>query len=229
MKEERIAQLVTVPEWKTILLDLVEKNEIDPWDVDIVRLTSLYLEEIKRRKDLDLYVPANAVLASSILLYLKSRVLKEEKEKLKVPEEPEVFLEEPEEMPGVIEEIPEGVVVVPPGRIVRRRISLDELLEAMDKLMKRGVRKRPVEPPPDVEDFFDVVEEEDVEDYIAEVYSRILSSLDSTGMTTLSEITPADPLEFVKTLLAVLYLASEGKLEVFQEEVFGEVIIRVVG
>jgi len=220
-----------VPEWKSLLLDLVEKNEIDPWNVDIVRLTSLYLEEIRRRRDLDLYVPANAVLASSILLWLKSKVLRRMKEDLEEPEEEEVVdlvVEEPEELPLVLE--PPEVTVVPPSRITQRRITLDELLDVMEKLMKKGVKKKTVEVVlPDVEEFFEEMEKgEDVEDYVEEVKRRLLEAADSTGMVLLSSFAPRDPLEFVKTLLALLYLASEGFVELFQEQVFGEVIVKVV-
>ncbi len=235
MQEERITQLITVPEWKSILLDLVEKNEIDPWDVDIVRLTELYLEEIQKLRGLDLYIPANAVLAASILLYLKSRVLKELREELERQEEEEVepidmVLPEPEEVlvPEAGEVLPPPRVV-PPSRLVKRGVTLEELLDVMEKLMKKRPRKKPVEPLPEVEDFFERFEEEDVESFVEEVYEKVLSLKDSTDMVTLSAIAPKDPLSFVKTFLALLYLANEGRVELFQEEVFGEVIVRVVG
>ena len=235
MEEERISQLITIPEWKTILLELVEKNEIDPWNVDIVRLTSLYLEEIKRRRDLDLYLPANAVLASSILLWLKSKILREVKEELEPKEDteqiPEIIdpLPEVEELPDVV--IPEDVspqTVLPPSRIVRRTVSLDELLEVMERIMKKGVRRvaRPVLP--EVEEFFEEMEEEDVEDYVEEVLGEIKRLSDSTGMVLLSKLASSDPLNFVKTFLAVLYLANQGKTELYQERAFGDVIIKTL-
>lgn len=236
MDEERITQLITVPEWKTILLDLVEKNEIDPWNVDIVRLTSLYLDEIRRRKDLDLYVPANAVLASSILLWMKSSILKNAREELEekeeVPEEVVEILDVPEEPEPVLEGVVEQVepTVIPPERIVKRTVSLDELLDAMEKLMRKGVRMKKFEPLPEVEDFFEAMEtEEDVEDYVAEVFDRILEKKDSTGAVLFSTLAGRDPLNIVKTLLALLYLANEKKVELYQENVFGDIVVKVIG
>ncbi len=237
MEEERITQLITVPEWKTILLDLVEKNELDPWNIDIVRLTNLYIEEIRRRKDNDLYLPANAVLASSILLWLKSKILKQVREELEEKEEPpidEVPIDIVEPLPEVEEPVdvflPEPRVV-PPSRITTRPITLDELLDTMEKLMKKGIKKKPaIVQLPEIEEFFEKMEEgEDVEDYVKTVYERLLEKKDSTGMVLLSVLAGDDPLEFVKTLLALLYLANEGKVELFQEEVFRDVIVRVKG
>ena len=237
MEEERITQLITVPEWKTILLDLVEKNELDPWNIDIVRLTNLYIEEIRRRKDNDLYLPANAVLASSILLWLKSKILKQVREELEEKEEPpeeEVIFDVVEPLPEVEEPIEQSLPeprIVPPSRIATRPISLDELLDTMEKLMKKGIKKRPVAVQlPEVEEFFEEMEEgEDVEDFVETVYKRLLERKDSTNMVLLSSLVDNDPLGFVKTLLAILYLANEKKVELFQEEVFGDIIIMVVG
>jgi segregation and condensation protein A len=233
MEEERITELLSVPEWKSILLDLVKKNELDPWNIDIIKLTSLYLDEIRRRKDLDLYIPANAVLASSILLWLKSSILKSAKEELEEKEEePEMIepLPEPEPEPLIVEEAPVEGVIVPPERIVKREISLDELLDAMEKLMKKGVRMKKFEPLPEVEDFFEAMEtDEDVEDYVEEVYERAKRMKDSTDSVLFSSLAGKDPLNMVKTLLALLHLATEGKVELYQEEVFGEIVVRVIG
>ena len=86
------------------------------------------------------------------------------------------------------------------------------------------------EPLPEVEDFFEAMEtEEDVEDYVAEVFDRILEKKDSTGTVLFSTLAGKDPLNIVKTLLALLYLANEKKVELYQEDVFGDIVVRVVG
>ena len=229
MEEERIKEIVEMPEWKSILLDLVERNEIDPWNVDIVKLSELYLREIKKFDSLT--VPANALLASAILLWLKSRVLKTIREELE-PEPPVEPLEEPEEYVFdvvITEELPEEVVPAkPPTRLVQRRVTLEELLSIMEKYMKRGVRRKKIEPVGEAVELFERVEEEDVESFVAEVENRIRKEADREGLVAFSRLAGNEPRQFVKTLLAVLYLANEGKVEVFQEEPFEEIFIRVV-
>lgn len=230
MEEERIKEIVELPEWKSILLDLVEKNEIDPWNVDIVKLSELYLQEIKKFDSLT--VPANALLASAILLWLKSRVLKDIREELEpvIEELPEVedyafdaVLTTPEE-----EENEEVVVVRPPTRIVQRRVTLEELLNIMEKYMKKGIRRKKIEPMEEAVELFERMEEEDVENFINEVERMIKREADKEGLVIFSRIAGNDPALFVKTLLAVLYLANEGKVEIFQEEPFKEIFIKVV-
>lgn len=52
---------------------MVEEGKLDPWNVDIVELANVYLEEIKKMEVLDMRIPARAVLAAAFLLKKKSR------------------------------------------------------------------------------------------------------------------------------------------------------------
>ena len=61
--------------WQTIIYDLVRKEEMDPWDIDITKLTQKYLQEIKKLQEHDFFISGKVILASSILLRLKSHKL----------------------------------------------------------------------------------------------------------------------------------------------------------
>ncbi len=217
MEEGKIVELVRVPEWKSMLYELVDKGEIDPWNVDIVRLTSIFIEEIRQMKSKDLYIPANVVLAASILLYLKSSILREEKEERDTEVVEDIVLPEPEDVPPPTEE------VVAPLRLTRRKVSLEELMNVMEKLMKKTPKKEPYKPP-EVEEVFALPDEgEEVDLYIEEVYRKVRNA----EVVYLRELYN-DTEEFVRVLLALLYLATEGKVELIQEEIFGEVLVKVV-
>ena len=58
--------------WQSIILDLVKSGELDPWDVDISLLTQRYLETIKKMQESNLFISGKVLLASGILLKLKS-------------------------------------------------------------------------------------------------------------------------------------------------------------
>ncbi|RLG69280.1 MAG: hypothetical protein DRO07_02530, partial [Candidatus Iainarchaeum archaeon] len=76
--------LIEQPTWKSILLDLVRKEKMDVWAIDLVELSQKYLQRIQELKENNLRIPANAMLACAILLKLKSRTIKlphEEEEK----------------------------------------------------------------------------------------------------------------------------------------------------
>ena len=68
----QLIDLVDKPSWKMLLTEIVEKEHLDPWDIDIAQLTHSYIEHISNARKLDFRVPANAVLVSAILLRFKS-------------------------------------------------------------------------------------------------------------------------------------------------------------
>src|SRR3989338_1400050 len=70
-----LVDLIDQPAWKTILIELVKSEKMDPWNIDIIELSGKYLQKISELGGTDLRIPANAILASAILLKFKSRIL----------------------------------------------------------------------------------------------------------------------------------------------------------
>lgn len=69
--------------WQQLLTNLVKKDKMDPWDLDVSLLTKRYIGMIKKMKELDFRVSGKVVLAAAILLKLKSnRLLGEEIDEL---------------------------------------------------------------------------------------------------------------------------------------------------
>ena len=92
-----LVSLVELPEWKSILLDLVKKERMDPWNIDLVDLTQKYLDRVRKMQENNLYVPANALLACAILLNMKADVLRQYYQELE--EENSVAQEPLEDVP----------------------------------------------------------------------------------------------------------------------------------
>ncbi len=67
-----LLDMVEKPTWKTLLTEIVQKEKMDPWDIDIAELTHAYVQRISEMRRPDFRVPANAVLATAILLRFKS-------------------------------------------------------------------------------------------------------------------------------------------------------------
>lgn len=127
-----IVQLVAQPTWREFLVELVATQQMDPWDIDITSLADVYLSKVREMQALDLRVPANVILASAILLYFKAQALKLEDEEPYIPEVEETNL-------LMSQQIPE--LVYRPNRPRTRRVTLDELLHALDRVLKQGPRK----------------------------------------------------------------------------------------
>lgn len=58
-----------------ILIDMVKKGKIDPWNIDIVDITDKYLSKLFEMKSKNLRLTGRTLLFASILLNLKSRAL----------------------------------------------------------------------------------------------------------------------------------------------------------
>ena len=54
------------------VVDLIRSGDLDPWDVDILKLCDLYIGEIKKQSDLR--ISGNAILTAAVLLRLKSSI-----------------------------------------------------------------------------------------------------------------------------------------------------------
>ena len=58
--------------WRSIIIDLVKKEDMDPWDINISLLSKKYIDRIKQLKESDLKVSGKVLLAAAILLRVKS-------------------------------------------------------------------------------------------------------------------------------------------------------------
>src|SRR3989338_2157700 len=78
MSHDRVLALLLQKDeitWQTILLDLVKTGEIDPWNVDISILANKYLDIVRKLQEANLFISGKIILASAILLKIKSEKL----------------------------------------------------------------------------------------------------------------------------------------------------------
>ena len=77
VKQEQIQDLLFNRElgWQEIIYDLINTEQLDPWDIDIIILTNKYLEKIKEFEETDFFVSSKVLLAASLLLRIKSEIL----------------------------------------------------------------------------------------------------------------------------------------------------------
>jgi len=210
--------LVAQPTWREMLLDLVVTEKLDPWNIDLVEIASKYLERIRNLQKLDLRVPANLILAASILLRFKSDALRFEEEEQVVEEQ--VFIDElqpPLEIPmlSLRTRIPR-----------KRKVTLDELMTALEEVFEEQRRKQ--EKPVIRENLLINMPKYDITERMKEIYGRVKKLADSAGLVTFSSLLKSKTREeIIYTLLPILHLAQDGKLSVFQEKFFGEIFIQL--
>ena len=204
--------------WRDLLIDLVDKNKLDPWNIDIVEIVDKYISTVKALKVMDLRVPANIILAAAILLRLKSNYISLQD----YDETGEMGIAEDVKVPGVMVDPLNFRLRLPP----KRKISLTELIAALDeameiKLLKESPRQRAsVFVPIKLENF-------DIEAETERLYGIIKENVDKSNMVTFSYISKLSSINdiLLELFIPLLFLAHKGKVGLIQERFFSEIII----
>ena len=192
----------------SLIVPLIEEGKLDPWEVDIVELANLYLEELRRREILDLRIPARAIVATAFLLKKKVEVLfpkpprKPRERKYTLQEIVEMF---EEEYTDVEQELQENVEKI--QRVVKRK-------RTKRKPQKREEPKKEI--PLHISKF---------EDVLVELW-EFFKNLD-VG-TRLKFFTFIDKRNFVPQVMALLYLDYDNKIRLYQEKPFGDLEIEIL-
>ena len=203
--------------WRDLLLDLAEKNKLDPWNIDIIDIVDKYIDTVKKLKVLDLRVPANIILAAAILLRLKSNYIS-----LQDYADTEEPSEAGFERPNIVVDTLNFRLRLPPTR----KISLTELISALDEAMKiKETRLSPSEKPLP---FIPIkLENFDIEAETEKLYDIMKENVDKSNMVTFSYLSRLssinDPL--LGLFIPLLFLAHKDRVTMIQEKFFSEIII----
>ena len=143
--QEQVHGLLFNPKigWQSIIYDLINSEQLDPWDIDLSLLANKYLEKIKEFEEASFFVSSQVLLAAAFLLRLKSEILlneelkslddilmgRNEGEKKKYGHE---RIELDEDIPGLVPRTP----------LPRfRKVSLEELMSALGNAIKTENRR----------------------------------------------------------------------------------------
>ncbi len=120
--------------WQDIIHDLINTEQLDPWNVDLVILTGKYLEKVQKLEEADFFVSSQVLVAAAFLLRIKSEILLNKHIKSiddilfnRNTEEKKYSYERIE----LDDEIPELVPRSPMPRF--KRVTLQELMESLNK------------------------------------------------------------------------------------------------
>jgi len=233
INQERIFEIITGKEisWHEIIYDLINSDQLDPWDVDIALLAQRYLEKIKLLEETNFVVSSKVLLAASLLLRIKSELLLNHyiksidnilfgrKPEQKKPQERIVIDES---------EIPFLYPRTPLPRY--KKISLDELMAALDHAMNTEVRRIKKEVRKKQAEFqTDIVLPKmgiNIKDRIRAFYARFLTSFTKkNNKISYSELTRNDREEKLACFLPMLHLTNQQRLYLQQEKHFDEIWI----
>ena len=145
VKQEQIHDILFNREigWQEIIYDLINTEQLDPWDINIILLTNRYMEKIQELEEADFFVSSKVLLAASLLLRIKSEILLNKYiksiDEILFGKKEEQKTQSPMERIELEEEIPE---LIPKSPIPRyKRVTLEELMESLNKAIKTENRR----------------------------------------------------------------------------------------
>jgi segregation and condensation protein A len=220
----QLEHMVSTPTWKDILLDLIASHRVDPWNVDILQLSDAFIKRVREMESFDFVLEANVILAAAILLKYKSN-----------------YLSMLNYQSGLQEFIPEGVVAdageelpeltlssrIPP----RRQITLNELVSEMERIIKYENVERSHAHRGVITETLDLeLQQGDVERDMQQLLGRIKDNTDSEGWSIFSRLVDGcEPRGVVYSLVCLLHLVQMESVDIRQDELFGEIFIKLLG
>jgi len=128
--------------WQAIIYDLINTEQLSPWDIDLSVLTNKYLEKIRELEEANFFVSSKVLLAASLLLRIKSEILLNQD----IPTLDEILFGNKNEKKGQQEklefnedEFPDLVPRTPLPRF--RKVTLQELMSALGKAITTETRR----------------------------------------------------------------------------------------
>ncbi|NHJ12177.1 MAG: hypothetical protein EAX95_00790 [Candidatus Thorarchaeota archaeon] len=205
-----------VPFWAAppyiLLTDVLQLDKIKPWNVDVGKLVAGFLKEMKRLGDIDFRVSGSALYSASVIFMKKTRELVE------------LGLLPPDD-----EEEDEDLVIPlirPPFRVTNQRVTLEELLIAMDRVLSKGVRQRSspsrarrYSTKADPLAFKMESTRADVEENIADVYDDLCKVMEVGDESKFVDLLMNNSRrEIVRMFFAILHLFARAYIDIWMDE-----------
>ena len=219
--EERLYTLITSREltWEGLIRDIVVREGLDPWDIDVGVIALRFVERIRELKKADLKISGKFILAAAILLKMKADFLISK------------HLEE-ETLPAKTEDLSiyrHGDAELEPHIPLpkQRKVTLDELINSLRSALvvkdRRTARYREREIKMTVK-----LRKIDVAAKIKELFRRITDFFERLGMPEIrfSELVHSRlRFEVLWTFIPLIHLANKGLIKLKQDEEFGEIYV----
>ncbi len=217
--------------WQSIIYDLINTEQLDPWDVDLGLLSTRYLEKIKLFEEANFFVSSKVLMAAALLLRIKSEILLNND----LPGLDDILYGREDQGNGEVQErlelddeIPELVPRTPIPRM--RKVTLQELMGALGKAIKteeRRIRKIVIDKQRLMETDVSLPKRSiNVHAKMKEVYS-ILQKMFSqkNDKMKFSDLSGMTREERIETFVPLLHLDNQQKVVLEQDNHLGEIMV----
>jgi len=234
VKQEQIHDLIFSRElgWQEIIYDLINTEQLDPWDINIAILTNKYLQKVEELEEADFFISSKVLLAASLLLRIKSEILLNKYIKsiddilFGKKEEKKYELERIE----LEEEIPELIPRSPMPRF--KKVTLQELMEALNKAIiteNRRIKKEIINRNALRETGISLPKKKfNMQDKIKEIYTKLTGHFEKNKdnkKIPYTEFAGKEREERIIYFGGLLHLENQKKVWLDQEKHFEEIYI----
>ena len=231
-----------------IAFELVMQQHLNPWDVDLVSFSTLYMKRAKEEK-IDLMTAGRIIYMAWKILKLQSNDLVVTMENQEETYEPFGWGDIPTEMwltkddaysyTNLVMNMPEPPLDEPLRRDSKRKVTLIELLDAFDHARKESEEHQLIEQQRKAERerlsqlarkrMKGTAHEDHLEEDVEAVWQKIKNNSKKTILLTdLCEIKGRE--ELIRILMSVLFLAYDNKVLVYQRRFpYGKIFIKNMG
>ncbi len=195
-----------------LLTDVLQLDKVEPWNVNVGKLVAGFLLEMRLLGDIDFRISGSALYSASVIFMKKTRELVELG--LLPPED----ADDDEELV-----IP---LIRPPFRVSNQRVTLEELLIAMDRVMSKGVRQRSspsrsrrYSTRADPLSFKMEAMRADVEENISEVYDDVCKIMNIGEVSSFVGLLINNTRrEIVRVFFALLHLFARAYIDIWMDD-----------
>lgn len=235
IKQEQIQDLLFSREigWQEIIYDLINTEQLDPWDIDIQILSEKYLKRIAELEEADFFISSKVLLAASLLLRIKSEILLNKYIKSideilfgKKDEKKKHSLERIE----LDEEIPELIPRSPMPRF--KKVTLQELIESLNKAIiteNRRIKKEILEKNALRESSFSLPKRTiNIKDKIKEVFDKIFFHINPKSQknrVSFTELIGEEKENKISAFSPLLHLENQQRIWLHQDNHFEEIYV----
>jgi segregation and condensation protein A len=202
--------------WK-VLFDLVKLHKVQPWNVDLSHILTTLIKEMGGKGYVDFSASGIALLSSAVIYRKKSEQILELQEPPKPPPE------------KVVEVLPPPIQL--PYRFEYTSTTVKNLVNALEEILQEesyiesAPKPAPILPEPmilrELDDFMI-----DIENKIEDIYRTLLILAEKNPVIQFSQLVQRMiKHEVIRTFLVLLFLASRGRIQLWQDEEFGEIYI----
>jgi len=231
-----------------ILVEMAKSKKIDPWDIDIVQVTDMFLEKILEIKHNNLKFTGRTLFFAAVLLRIKSNYLegidpfKTDDEIL--PEDDEYMFDDNGE-PSVLEDdIKVSNMLSIENALSRRtsirknrsrKVTLEDLIKQLRELEEKEnnkiikyhqerakSRKSYTNITP--YEILEMAHDEYIEDEISHLQELLYNMFESDKKIELNDLLNAG-MDKISTYIALLFLASRNQIDLVQDEFYSDLYI----